>query len=39
MKKVLFVTLILTVVCGFLLMNGIQPVMAAEKVNMVVFSK
>jgi len=31
MKKILFVTLILTVVCGFLLMNGIQPVMAAEK--------
>ncbi len=31
MKKILFITLILTVVCGFLLMNGIQPVMAAGK--------
>jgi ABC-type transport system substrate-binding protein len=31
MKKVLFVTLILTVVCGFLFMNGIEPVMAAGK--------
>ena len=31
MKKVLFVTLIITIACGFLLMNGLPPVMAAEK--------
>ena len=31
MKKVLFALLILTLMCGFLITNGIQPVMAAEK--------
>jgi peptide/nickel transport system substrate-binding protein len=31
MKKVLFVTLILTLVCGFLMTQGVQTVIAAEK--------